>query len=111
MCDFFSCVSNGKGRIYYFNWEQRKEFLKNNPTNLRMDSHASICEFYKLNEDKVNKYEYNPLTKKFTIDQLNNKNDDSRLIKNQMKDMNWKTIVEPLIIKHIINPFKDVEKN
>ena len=31
------------------------------------DSHAFICEYYKLNEDKVNKYEYNIKLKKDNI--------------------------------------------
>ena len=58
MCKFFSFVMNDGGKIFYFNREQRLDFLKNNPKDYYVDSHASICEFYKLNEDEVNKYEY-----------------------------------------------------
>ena len=29
MCEFFSFNSDGE-KFYYFNWEQRKELLKNN---------------------------------------------------------------------------------
>ena len=111
MCQFFSCVSNGKGKIYYFDWKQRKEFMKENLNNYSHDSHSSICAFFNLNEDKMNKYEYNPLTNQFKIDQINNVKDDSILIENQMKDLDFKTIVKPLIIKKIINPFLDVEQN
>ena len=58
MCKFFSFVMNDKGKIFYFNKEQRMEFLEDNPENYRVDSHASICDFYKQYEDEVNKYEY-----------------------------------------------------
>ena len=47
-----------KGEIFYFNRVQRLEFKKNNSNNYVNDSHASICDYYKLNEDEVNKYEY-----------------------------------------------------
>ena len=58
MCKFFSFVMNDKGKIFYFNREQRLAFKYGNPKEFRMDSHASICDFYKQNEDEVNKYEY-----------------------------------------------------
>ena len=58
MCEFFSFVMNDKGKMFYFDREQRLAFNESNPKKYYIDSHASICDFYKLNEDKVNKYEY-----------------------------------------------------
>jgi len=54
MCKFFSFVVAKTGDIFYFNKEQRQSI----PAGESADSHAYICSFYELNEDKVNKYEY-----------------------------------------------------
>jgi len=103
MCKFFSFVTVENNR-YYFNWQQRQELLKNNPDDLEPDSHSSICAFHRLDEDKVNKFEYNPLTGEFAVDQINDKN-------NQITSKKWVTkldfmkVCEPLIIKPIIHPF------
>ena len=78
MCEWFSFLSDGKGKFFYFSDEQRKSFLKSNPNKLNMDSHASLAEYYFGNskaEDKSNKYEYNPFTETFKIDQINTTND------------------------------------
>ncbi len=104
MCEFFSFVTKGSKK-YYFDWQQRQEFLKSNPKGYRHDSHASICDFYKINEDRVNKYEYNPLTKVFKVDQINIK-DDRALAKKWVEGLDFKTIVEPLIIKDTVHPFE-----
>lgn len=104
MCKFFSFVTDGNRKKYYFDWEARKELLTNNPFDLDPDSHTSICKKYGLNDDKVNKYEYNPLIQEFTCDQTNIK-DDSALAKKWVHKLDLKTVVEPLIIKPIIHPF------
>ena len=104
MCNFFSFVTKGNQR-YYFDWKQRQELLLNNPEDYEPDSHTSICHYHKLDDDKVNKYEYNPLTKKFTVDQINIK-DDQAMAKKWVEKLNFKNIVEPLIIKPIIHPFQ-----
>ena len=107
MCNFFSCNSNGCGDLIYFDWELRKKVLTGEIKNYNPDSHTSIADYFKYQgelEDTLNKYEYNPLTRKFTIDQLNTI-DDSKIVKEKLDNMDWKTIVEPLIIKPIINPF------
>ena len=109
MCEFCSAITKGNGKLILFDWEQRQKLLKDNPKNYTPDSHASIAHFFKLNEDKVNKYEYNPLTKEFIVDQINIK-DDSALAKRNFEQLNWKTIVELLIIKPIINPLTDVKE-
>ena len=118
MCKFFSCTSNGKGKLKYFTWEQRKQILNNEfkiGSNLitEADSHSSILEYEKHKIGyigdigiKRNKYEYNPITKKFIIDQINTK-DDSEIIKKKCMNLDFSKIVEPLIIHGMINPFKD----
>jgi len=104
MCQFFSFVTdpvNHPAEYYYFDWEYRKAHLDDEG----VDSHSHICAHFKLNEDKCNKYEFNPLAKVFVIDQINSKRDDSEAAKKWANHLNFKVIVEPLIIKPIVNPF------
>lgn len=114
MCNFFSLISNGNGEVKYFNWEQRKRILAKDSEFNKVespDSHSSISSYYGYTGEKadlVNKYEYNPLTKLFIKDQIN-VTDDSCLVEKFCKELNFKTIVEPLNIKPIIHPFKDVK--
>ena len=65
MCQFFSCISDGKGKIYYFNWEQRKEILSGKIKVESADSHTSIADLYGFKgakEDEMNKYEPKAIT-------------------------------------------------
>ena len=72
MCRFFSLVMDRRGRLYYFNQQQRETLSIH-----QFDSHGLICEFHGLNEDLVNKYEYFPLaTKKLTLDIENFKSEE-----------------------------------
>jgi len=104
MCEFFSFCTDPEGhggKRFYFNWEQR--------TTLDLgdcDTHSGICKHYGLDEDKCNKYEFNPLTKKFTIDQINSPVDDSAQAHDWVDGLDFKKVVEPLIIKPIVNPFE-----
>lgn len=110
MCNFFSCDSTGDGKPLYFDWELRKKVLSGELKRYEPDSHTSIADYfgYKAEkEDVLNKYEYNPLTKVFTVDQQNAKEKDHIQIHEWLQTVDWKTIVEPLIIKPIINPFTD----
>jgi len=111
MCQFFSLVSNGRGRIFYFNHIQRQEIES---TDLEPDSHSSIVDYYRKNgqvadrnttEDLFNKWEYNPLTKELTCDTMNTK-DDTESIQKFCDGLDFKTIVPELIIKPIVHPFK-----
>ena len=105
MCKFFSLVSDGKDKIMYFDWEIRKKIIAKE-LNYESDSHTSIADYfgYKAEkEDTLNKYEYNPLTKEFVIDQLNTI-DDSAKVKEFCLNLNFKIIVPQLIIKPILNP-------
>jgi hypothetical protein len=104
MCHFFSFVTDPVGHpaeYYYFGWEYRKANLDDEG----VDSHSHICAHFNLDEDRCNKYEFNPLTKAFTIDQINSKRDDSEAAEKWVKRLDFKTVIEPLIVKPIVNPF------
>jgi hypothetical protein len=104
MCNFFSFVTEPEkhgGKRFYFNWDYRKSHLNDD----NHDSHSSICRHYGLDEDVCNKYEFNPLTKKFEIDQINSQVDDRIQAEDWANKVNFKRIVEPLIVKPIVNPF------
>ena len=116
MCQFFSLISNGEGKVYYFDAEQRKAILKGKDKAFKnvetADSHSSISSYFGFTEKKadvVNKYEYNPLTKVFTVDQINAKTDDREQVQKICEGLDFKTIVPELIIKPIINPFTDIK--
>jgi len=111
MCNFFSCVSDGKGKVMYFDWELRKKCLSGE-LNYDPDSHTSIADYFGHKgamEDVLNKWEYNPLTKVFKADQINT-NDDSVLVRRFVEQLDWKKVVEPLILKPIVNPFSKDRK-
>ena len=72
MCKFFSFISDGNANFYYFNNDQRKQILrgelkKNNWFVENPDSHSTIARFFIsiAAEDKMNKYEFNPITSFF----------------------------------------------
>ena len=105
MCNFFSFVTepdSHSGERFYFDWNYRKDHLKDDPQP--SDSHSSICKHFGLTEDICNKYEFNPLTKKFVIDRINHI-DDRIQAEEWVNNLDFKKIVEPLIIKPIVNPF------
>jgi hypothetical protein len=105
MCQFFSFVTdpvNHPAEYYCFDWEYRKANLDDDG----VDSHSHICAHFALDEDRCNKYEFNPLTKAFKTDQINSERDDSEAAENWANRQDFKTIVEPLIIKPIVNPFE-----
>jgi len=105
MCQFFSFVTNpvdNPGWYYYFDWQYRKANLDDEG----VDSHSHICAHFNLDEDRCNKYEFNPLTNKFEIDMINSERDDSEAAEKWVKRLDFKEIVEPLIVKPIVSPFK-----
>ena len=105
MCNFFSFVTdpvNHPAEYYYFDWEYRQSHLDDEG----VDSHSHICAHFKLNEDRCNKYEFNPLTGRFDIDQINSERDDSNAAEKWAKRQDFKEIVETLIIKPIVKPFE-----
>jgi hypothetical protein len=104
MSEFFSIVTNPEnyaGKHFYFDWEWRKVHLSD-----ENDSHSIICKHFGLQEDVCNKYEFNPLTKIFTVDQINNQVNDQAQVEEWFNTLDYKRIIEPLIIKPIINPLE-----
>jgi hypothetical protein len=67
MCNPISFLQDDKGKLYYFNLKQRHNPPKNISID-QLDSHSAIAEFFKVNEDECNKWEFNPLTDKFELD-------------------------------------------
>ena len=105
MCNFFTFVTdpiNHPAEYYHFDWEYRKAHLNDDG----VDSHSHICSHFKLDEDRCNKYEYNPLTGEFIVDQINSERDDSEAAEKWVNRLDFKTVVEPLVIKPIVNPLK-----
>jgi len=103
MCKFFSFVTNpdNTSDFYYFDAKQRAE----DPFDpFGADSHSHICAYYKINKDKCNKYEYSPLTRKIFVDTQNARIDDRARAERWVKSLDFKTIVEKMIIKPIISP-------
>ena len=85
MCKFLSLVETDRHAFYLFTPEQRIAHRKKPLTDkhgnaLTMDSHASICAFYRLDEDEVNKYEWNPYTRKLHIDRREFDVDKARVL-------------------------------
>ena len=106
MCNFFSLCSRGDGKPMYFDWPLRKKCI-NRELDYNPDSHTSIADYFGFvgeSEDKLNKFEFNPLTKKFLVNQLNTF-DDRDAIERFCMTVDFKTIVPVLIIKSIVNPF------
>jgi hypothetical protein len=103
MCKFFSIVTEPEfhgGQRFYRDWTYRKDHLQD-----ENDSHSLLCKANGLDEDKCNKYEYNPLTREFTIDGINSCVDDRVQVEEWFHKLDYKRICEPLIIKPIIHPF------
>ena len=102
MCNFFSfcTMPNSTSDFYYFDWQMRQADING------ADSHSHICARFGLNEDKCNKYEYNPLTGQFIVDMQNAEKDDKARAEKWIRKIDFKTIVEPLIVKPIVNPFE-----
>jgi hypothetical protein len=109
MCRFFSFVTepeNNGGKRFYFDWDYRKANLNVHPEDDNADSHSIICKHFKLKEDVCNKYEFNPLTKEFVVDQINAPVDDRIQVEEWVNNLDFKKVVEPLIIKPIVNPLE-----
>lgn len=89
MCNFFSVISDGEGKIKFFTPNDIFEVLAvGNPKSYDFNSHTSICQYHGINskqEDRWNKWEYNPETGVLTRDELNAE-DDSEIVKDKLKD-------------------------
>lgn len=93
MCEFFSFVHDGKN-IYYFDGEQRKNGVKMPDRNriFSYDSHSSITCYYKLDDDGVNKFEYNPFADELVLDGKTICEWDEKTIREQLAGIDWKPI-------------------
>lgn len=100
MCQFFSCISDGKGNILYFDEEQRKKIrreklkFKDDKLVRYPDSHTSIAKFYGINakeEDKWNKWECILGDSYPRCDTLNTKNDYTLVFK-KLKTLDMKKL-------------------
>ena len=115
MCDFFSLISDGAGKVRYFDAELRDKILKGKLKDNRgnkienADSHSSIAEYYRLDEDHRNKWEYNPLTHEFTRDQVNTL-DDSKTVERFCNNLDFKTIIPCLVVHPIVHPLRVKER-
>ncbi|HPL70864.1 MAG TPA: hypothetical protein PLM50_02395 [Rectinema sp.] len=108
MCKFFSFVGDGYGNYLYADWNLRKTRLRAN-----WDSHTTILTHFKVPpkmQDRWSKYEYNPFTKEFTVDQGIERH-DHEAAENWVRHLNFKSVVEPLVIKKIRNPLTGKAKN
>jgi hypothetical protein len=103
MCDTFSFLGDGHGNYKYLDWEYRKTQLDEN-----CDSHTNILTVHKVPaklHHLWSKYEYNPLTRKFTVDEGVDGHDHESA-EAWANTLDFKRIIEPLIIKPIVHPFK-----
>ena len=62
MCKFFSCISNGNGKVLFFKIQEiQKLEREGNKENYNWNSHTSIAHFngiIGIDEDKWNKWEF-----------------------------------------------------
>ena len=108
MCKFYSFLTDEKGNRYAMGHQIRVD-IRSGKSNLREDSHASIAVSHHIDEDKCNKYEFDPLTRKLTLDTNNLGFNDSELINIDELIEDVKEAVPELIIKPVVHPFKDVK--
>jgi antitoxin component YwqK of YwqJK toxin-antitoxin module len=96
MCKFYSVVSDGKGRVEGFEaYEVREMIEKKEKRNF--NSHTFLCEKKNIKEDKWNKWEYEPISKKLEQDTL--VTDDDRLWVQDYLDKKFKGMTEDRILE------------
>lgn len=92
MCDFFSFLVDERHNFYGFPYSARKiPRIKRacRRTIENYDSHSYIAEFYKINEDYYNKYEYNPFTDVLILDRQNMEEDREEVL-SYVHSIDWK---------------------
>jgi hypothetical protein len=105
MCQFFSFIDDGR-RYLYADATKRKELLKSNQYTLEPDSHASLAVMFDVDEDKCDKYEYNPLVGVFEVDQLNRKRTRPESAEKWARELDFSSVVPELVVKPIVNPLE-----
>ena len=109
MCKFFSLISDGNGKACYFDAKLRADVKQGLIKVESPDSHTSIADYYGFKgskEDTVNKWEYNPITRVLTEDNIAVDN-DKFFVEKVCQELDFKEIIPQLNIKKIINPFID----
>ena len=96
MCKFYSVVSDGKGRVEGFEAYEVREMLEKKVTR-DFNSHTFLCEKKNIKEDKWNKWEYEPISKKLEQDTL--VTDDDRLWVQDYLDKKFKGMTEDRILE------------
>jgi hypothetical protein len=103
MCNFFSFCGDNHGNWLYADWEERVAL-----NHQDVDSHTAILTRAKVPPKKQERwsfYEYYPLTKVFATDKAV-EGHDVEAARNWVAALDWKTIIKPLVIKPVINPFE-----
>ncbi len=103
MCNFLSIVTTKRGGFKYADWNLRKINLKES-----WDSHSKLVKYFKLDDAKTNKYEYNPLTQKLVADSIVFDEDETKILE-KCKALDFGKIVPALVLKPIVNPFTDIK--
>ena len=96
MCKFYSVVSDGKGRVEGFEAYEVREMLEKKEKR-NFNSHTFLCEKKNIKEDKWNKWEYEPISKKLEQDTL--VTDDDRLWVQDYLDKKFKGMTEDRILE------------
>jgi len=96
MCMFFSAISDGNGKVKFFELEDVvNEMVQGNPKSFDWNSHTSIATFNKITptqEDKWNKWEYNVDKKEIKADSLVSLDDRDLVVKAIKKYLKGKDI-------------------
>ena len=96
MCNFFSCNSNGEGKVLFFKLEDvAKIMAEGNPKSYEFNSHTSIAHYHGvcgLSEDGWNKWEYDVDKKVLNVDTLNTKDDRKAVLKEIEKYLGGKDV-------------------
>ena len=69
MCNCLSFLVSRTGQVFYISKEQEQDY-NNKVKKSRPDSHSGIAEYYDIDEDKMNKYEYNLFSKVLKEDSI-----------------------------------------
>ena len=96
MCRFYSVVSDGKGRVEGFEAYEVREMLEKK-VKRDFNGHTFLCEKKNIKEDKWNKWEYEPISKKLEQDTL--VTDDDRLWVQDYLDKKFKGMTEDRILE------------
>ena len=108
MCKFFSFVGDGYGNYLYSDWSIRRDII-DNKGDVDPDSHTYILTNNKIPpklQYRWSKYEFNPLTKEFTVDE-GVEGHDHEAAQNWAEHLDFKQIVPFLVIKSVVNPLQN----